>query len=313
MDVVIGVDAGGSHTRAVCVDHAGRVLGRGTAAGGSPEHNADARANVRLAIEGALIAGGRHPSDVSALVAGIAGLNAADDAAWADEFTALDGIRGQRRSVNDTEVAHAGAFELGPGVMVVAGTGSMIFGITPAGRRLRNDSFLHYAGGARHLSFDVMQHIIATTHAPASRVPGDHRLVRAALGHWDAVDEAELYERVVECTRGDHDEVKRHYGAFAPVVTHHVDTSALAAAALERLVDKTRVGIELVAAGFPVGPVHVVLEGGLACSIEFRRALDAALVEHGSACRIREPMLPPPEGAALMALRLIGVSAKIRS
>lgn len=313
VDVVIGVDAGGSYTRAVCVGRDGRVLGHGGAGGGSPEHNSAARENVRAAIDRALVAAARRPSDVLALTAGIAGLNGAEDATWADEFTAVSGIRGVRRSVNDAEVAHAGAFGLGPGVMAVAATGSMILGITPAGRHLRNDAFKHYAGGARHLSFDVVQHILTASTTAAGRVPGDADLVRAALAHWNAADERGLYEAIAAEASADHDEVKRHHGAFAPVVTRHAATSPLAAAALARLVERTRVGIELVAAGFPDARARVVLEGGLACSAAFRTTLEAALAAFGSSCRVVEPMFPPSEGAALMALRSIGSAAEIEA
>lgn len=205
-----------------------------------------------------------------------------------------------------------GAFGLGPGVMVVAGTGSMILGITRAGRRLRNASFLHYAGGARHLSFDVVQHILAASRTTVARPSGDDGLVNAALAHWNAADERGLYEAVVAEAGDDRDEVKRHYGAFAPVATRHSATSPLAADALARLVDKTRVGIELVAAGFPGGPVPVVLEGGLVCSGEFRSMLEAAFTGGGSMCHPAAPMLAPAEGAALMALRSVGSTADIR-
>jgi glucosamine kinase len=299
MDVVVGVDAGGSYTRAICVSRDGATIGRATAGGGSPAHNTNARDNIRTAIASALDDAGCSPADVSTLVAGIAGFDKPTDSEWAHEFIALPGIRGRLIAVNDTEVAHAGAFGGGPGIIAIAGTGSMIFGISDSGRRLRNDQYMHYAGAARHLSFDVVQHVALDVDSE------DPVMLDAALRHWRAATLAELREVVRAQYAGDHDDLKRHFGAFAPVVTELAAQSALARAAIARLAESTRVGIELLAADFSLAEVPVVLEGGLACSPQFTEALRAALVSAKSGCSLVRPQASPAEGAALLALRAI--------
>lgn len=301
MDVVVGLDAGGSYTRALCVSRDGATIGQAQAGGGSPAHNANARDNIRTAIASALDDAGCRPADVIALVAGIAGFDKPSDSGWAHEFIALPGIRGQLIAVNDTEVAHAGAFGGGPGIIGIAGTGSMIFGITDSGQRLRNDQYMHYAGAARHLSFDVVQHVILNGDSE------DPVMLDAALRHWQAATVAELREVVRGEYAGDHDELKRHFGAFAPVVTGLAAQSPLARAAIARLVESTRVGIELLAADFTLREVPVVLEGGLACSPQFTEALGTALASAQSRCALVRPHASPATGAALLALRAIDV------
>jgi len=124
--VVLGVDAGGSHTRAVCVGLDGRVLGAARAGGGGPTHNADASEQVQRAVSDALDGSDRRASDVVALAAGLAGFGNERDRRWAYAFFDIDGLDCPREIDNDTVVAHAGAFAGGPGIIVVAGTGSMI-------------------------------------------------------------------------------------------------------------------------------------------------------------------------------------------
>jgi glucosamine kinase len=298
MKAVVGVDAGGTYTRALCADLDGTVLGRGAAGGGAPHHNTDARANIRSAIAAALDAAAIDPAEVVALVAGIAGFNTAADAAWAHEFVSVPGLGGPAIALNDAEVAHAGAFAAAPGIMVVAGTGSMILGITEHGTILRNDQFRHYAGAARHLSFDIVQRILVGD-ADAHEAP----LVSAALAHWSVAQPAELRSRVAADVAGDDDELKRVFGTFAPVATELAPRSPLVQAAIERLVDATRIGVELLVPGFGTPVVDVALEGGLATSAAFATTLATAFEAHDSPCRIVEPQFAPAEGAVLLARR----------
>jgi N-acetylglucosamine kinase-like BadF-type ATPase len=158
---------------------------------------------------------------------------------------------------------------------------------------------MHYAGAARHLSFDVVQHVAVDVDSD------DPVMLDAALRHWRAATVAELRQAVRAEYAGDHDDLKRHFGAFAPVVTGLAAQSPLARAAIARLVESTRVGIELLAADFALDTILVVLEGGLACSPQFTDALSAALFSARSRCTLVRPHASPAEGAALLALRSI--------
>jgi len=130
-----GIDGGQTTTVAIVADEHGRILGRGTAAA-ADEVGQDAKSTrLRDAIEGALaramIEASLAPSaQLEAVVAGISG---------------YDGkVRGQAprikakrvRLVHDAPIAHAGALAGRSGVIAIAGTGSVVYGVARDGRTL---------------------------------------------------------------------------------------------------------------------------------------------------------------------------------
>jgi len=132
--IVLGIDGGGTTTRAVAVDLTGRTLAWVQAGSASPGKTPHARENVRQAIQEVAAQAGRTLSEVAALVAGIAEIDGPEDKIWAAEFTTLPGLTCPRIHVNDAVVAHAGALESRPGIIAIAGTGSIVYGVTEAGR-----------------------------------------------------------------------------------------------------------------------------------------------------------------------------------
>ena len=72
--VVLGVDGGGTYTRAMTADFEGRVLAYAETGGSNPNHHPRAEENAREAIQQVLAAAGCEPGQVEALVAGFAGL-----------------------------------------------------------------------------------------------------------------------------------------------------------------------------------------------------------------------------------------------
>lgn len=127
MKYVIGVDAGGTSTRAAAVGMDGEVLGRGTAGGANPNSHPPTTAAARIAdaIEAAI--GSRDPGQAAACVVGMAGAGKlADprvatifDAAWAGLRLGCEVL-----VVTDPEVAFASASTDPDGTVVIAGTGS---------------------------------------------------------------------------------------------------------------------------------------------------------------------------------------------
>ncbi|WP_432848234.1 N-acetylglucosamine kinase [Amycolatopsis sp. CA-161197] len=141
MSLVVGVDAGGTSTRAIAVDATGAVLGSATAGGANPNSHppAEAAARIASAIERAL--GGR--TDVRAAVVGLAGVSKLSDPTVATVFAEAwqrIGLDGAVRTVADAEVAYASATSAPDGTVLVAGTGSI------AGR-IRDRRMTATAGG----------------------------------------------------------------------------------------------------------------------------------------------------------------------
>lgn len=206
---VIGVDAGGTRTRAVCVGLDGSLLGQAFGHGGSPTHNDDARDQVAQTVAAAIADAALPATEAVGLCAGMAGLHHATDREWAQTFFEVPDLSCPLDLVNDAVIAHTGAFAGAPGVIVVAGTGSMIMAITATGEQIDSGSYHHYAGGARHLAYDVMARILT-----GQAGVGDSDLIAAVLGAWDTANLINLRRRALEVERDPRNETKRRYGAL---------------------------------------------------------------------------------------------------
>ncbi|MEV5715747.1 BadF/BadG/BcrA/BcrD ATPase family protein [Amycolatopsis mediterranei] len=129
MSFAVGVDAGGTSTRAALVDATGAVLGTGRGDGANPNAHAPEVAADRIA--GAITAalGAHDPGAVRACVVGMAGVSKLSDQGVAAVFTATwarIGLTCPVRTVADAEVAYASATPAPDGTVVVAGTGSIV-------------------------------------------------------------------------------------------------------------------------------------------------------------------------------------------
>ena len=139
--VLIGVDAGGSHTAAVVGHRYGRVLARAEGPGSAMKPGgAERSAAVILDVtrRAATQAGVTLPAAIA--VVGAAGAGRVPER---DALAAAIVAAGVARRVDvrgDVEIAIVGAFGDGPGIMVNAGTGSIAYARTPDGR-------LHRVGG----------------------------------------------------------------------------------------------------------------------------------------------------------------------
>lgn len=134
-DIFLGVDAGGTGTRVVVAHATGRILGVG--AGGTGNWQAAgaaaAGATVRAAVERALAEAGVQAADLRGSFFALAGVRTGDERAVMRAELASLGLGGEIGVGGDIEAAHAGALGGGPGVVVIAGTGSAAWGRNAAG------------------------------------------------------------------------------------------------------------------------------------------------------------------------------------
>ncbi|WP_433797216.1 N-acetylglucosamine kinase [Actinoplanes sp. CA-252034] len=119
MKLVVGVDAGGTCSRAVVATVDGEVVGRGLAGPGNPlSHGpSQAAAQVGAAVRQAL--GGRSPGTVAAAILGIAG------PAGTGPFAAELRIGGPVTVVGDVVTAFAAGVAAPAGAVLIAGTGAI--------------------------------------------------------------------------------------------------------------------------------------------------------------------------------------------
>ena len=136
MKLFAGIDGGQSSTSAVVGDESGTVLGRGN--GPPADEVAQDAASTRLrdalslAVGAALLdARQKHDAQFESVVAGVSGY----EGRVAGAAPELPSKRFEL--LHDSPVAHAAAFGAGPGVLVIAGTGSVAFGRNESGGEVR--------------------------------------------------------------------------------------------------------------------------------------------------------------------------------
>lgn len=304
--IVIGIDGGGTYTRALASDLTGRVLAQARTGGANPSKNADAQQNLQTAIQQVINATGCTPAQVVGLVAGIAGLDAPDDQAWAQRFTTIPGLPIKPHCVNDAVVAWAGAHGLQPGIIVIAGTGCILFAVTETGRQVRNYDFWHYADAtARNLAFDAVFRILA-----GEQTATDQPFVATILTYFGVKTIAELALLAAQNNANDEKTIIRRYSACAPLVTTAAEQGApLACAVCDTAVGALARGVRLLGSLFATDTVTYALIGGVARSHYIQPRLVNLLTEPANRhYRMVEPALSPEAGAVLIALQQQGVA-----
>jgi glucosamine kinase len=124
----IGIDGGGSKTSWL-IGNEDSVLGSGVAAGSNVVRVGEARAKEALgqAIREACAAAKVAPSQIQHTSIGVAGA-ASPGVRQLVERMIADFVSGEIEVVGDMVIAMEAAFGVGPGVIVIAGTGSIAYG-----------------------------------------------------------------------------------------------------------------------------------------------------------------------------------------
>ncbi|MCC5806738.1 MAG: hypothetical protein JJU00_10465 [Opitutales bacterium] len=305
MRLFLGIDGGGSHTRAWLADEAGACLGGGAAAGSNPVDPSiglsGARAAIEAAVNEAFAKAGIERQPAEAAFLGIAGVsNEAERQAMARTVAALALAPAARTGVGqDLCVAHEGALAGGPGLILVAGTGSACYGRNEHDEAVQtggHGSFIDDGGGGFALGRDALA---AVARAGDGRGP-ETALTTALTNRLGAEGLRTLSRTGVP---------RRDVAALAVVVIEQAEGGdAVAAAILDRGADELA-HLVLAAARrvpFPV-PCPVALCGGLTEFPLYRNRVLAALERECPAAHPVQPRLPPVGGAVLLAMRRAGI------
>lgn len=203
MELLLGIDGGGSKTASLISDADGTLLGRGTA--GSSNYQsvgfAAASAAIQAATTTALQSAGldaRRP--IAAACLGLAGADRPTDqarfAAWLREQAQI----AQWTITNDAELVLQAGTPASWGVALICGTGSICFGRAPDGRSARAGGWGHLIGDeGSGYALGVGALRLATQTADGR---ADAQAVLAAiLAHWRLTDSQELVSYVYSPTR----------------------------------------------------------------------------------------------------------------
>lgn len=137
MALFLGIDGGGTKTACVVGDESS-VLGSATAGGSNVVRvgEMEARHNLHVAIRQACAAAHVEPANVASACIGVAGVSASGVAEQVQRAVA-EVVPGRVEVVGDMTIAMEAAFGSGPGVVVIAGTGSIAFGRNERGEMAR--------------------------------------------------------------------------------------------------------------------------------------------------------------------------------
>lgn len=304
--VVLGIDGGGTHTRAAVVDIQGNVISYVERGSSSLDKDLKARDNAQRAIIEAVEKAGCSLCDIVGLAAGIAGYNSEEDLVWVRELTQVDGLKCSCWHVNDAVVAHIGAFLFRPGIIAISGTGSIIFGITEEGKQLSNYDFHHYAyTAARHLSYDAVYKIIA-----GETDNSDYELVNQVLKYFDCEDIPGLSAFAANGFIQDRRERDKFFGDMAPIITEAAFRgSRLAKSVCDGAATALATGIRLVGSCFSSQTVLTAFVGSVINSAYIKQTLESTLSKStGREYKMIGQVLPGVFGAVILALKNSGLT-----
>ncbi len=310
MDYFLGVDGGATDTTiAVCTDE-GIILAVGR--GGPSNHilapggRDRARSAVGDALRNALSAAGLGRVEFRAAQFGMTAITADSEPARALADVIAEIVPAETvRIDHDAVVALAGALACRPGVVVIAGTGSVALGEDPAGRRGRAGGWGYIfgdEGSGFALGLGGMRAALRAGDGTGPRTVLTERIALAS-GHRLGEIPMAFYEgrlerhqiadlaQVVTAAATDGDAVSRNL----------VDDAAGALAALAAAV--------ITQLRWPDGAVPVATIGGVfTAGPAILRPMGRALLSRAPAAVLLPPRFPPVVGALLLAMRAAGIT-----
>ena len=296
---VLGIDAGGTKTVCLLADEHGRVVSEGRGPG------ANLHASGELAVEKVLhevmeTAIGDRAIAPSAICLGIAGVDRKDDARIVHAIMRRIGDKSRLLVVNDALIALVAGTGDSPGIVIVAGTGSIAYG--------RNANFdAARAGGWGHIIGDEgsgywigREALAAIMRAVDGRGPAT-RLVEDVLAHFHIDDASEL-PRIVY----DREWPRASVAALGPVVQRASQRGdAVATRMLERAAEELVLAAGSVAAKLNMrgDAFPFILAGGVFRVVGWlAEELSRRLVEVAPRSDVRLLDEEPATGAVRLAL-----------
>jgi N-acetylglucosamine kinase-like BadF-type ATPase len=144
----LGIDGGGTKTDCVVLDAAGSVIGEGHGGPSNPLRSGfdEAFRSIGEAAAEALKGAGLHSNDITLLCAGLAGAGHRNVVRRTMDFLAQGFPRAVAHVTTDFEIALEAAAGVGPGVVLIAGTGSVAYGRNAEGETARSGGYGPWIG-----------------------------------------------------------------------------------------------------------------------------------------------------------------------
>jgi glucosamine kinase len=306
--IVIGIDGGGSKTRVVVADERGTQLGEvvGPASGVKPGQSEAAADVIAAAVRDALASCEMTHVVPKVLCVGVAGVGRDEErqALW----QALVGRELAEEVVvhPDFSIALDDAFDDGPGILLISGTGSVAFGRGPSGAVARCGGWGAVCGDEGSGAWIGRRALSVVTASADGREPAT-ALMGAVLTAAQVNEPQELIPWAAQATPSQ-------LAALAPVVSSVADAGDLRANALISLaVEELVLHVRALARqlfGDERATTPVALSGGmLKRGSMLRRRLEHRLKSAVPGVQLHAGDVDAARGAVRGALRYLGETA----
>jgi N-acetylglucosamine kinase-like BadF-type ATPase len=301
--LVLGADGGGTKTLGLLADRSGVVLARGMGEGSN--QNVIGTDNAALNLAGLIMnlaqTAGRSVSGIGSAVLGLAGAGSAKDRqvlaqAIQVRLHAMGHPPVPLSIVSDGRIALEGAFNGGPGVVAVAGTGSVVMGKSPDG------STISIGGWGRVIGDEGSGYYIGleALKAVSREIDGGGKAGRLRVSLSSRFG-LETRERIIAAVYRE----KFDIPSIAPAVLDAAEGGdAVALGILEA--GAREFSAQIIAAVVRLGlsgGTGIVMAGGLIDNNTiYARILAGEITKSSLAVDIRPPLNGPEHGALLLAL-----------
>jgi N-acetylglucosamine kinase-like BadF-type ATPase len=303
----LGVDGGQSSTTALLANENGAVMASGQSGPCNHVKSAEGKTKFLRAIGGCLEQifdqSGLTPDVTFASVClGFSG-GSEDKEAYVREI-----IRGHRYKItHDADIALTGATGGTPGIMVIAGTGSMAFGSNEEGRTARAGGW-GYIYGDDGGAFDLVRQAMRASLQMEEGWGSSTALRRVLLDATGARSINDLLHSFYA------DYPRTSVAAFAPLVSEEAAAGDLVA---KEILEKAAHSLAWFVTGIHKNlfssdeAVLITYVGGVFRDPQIREAF-ASYMTKAIPCEVRPPLFSPVAGALLQALRIDGNSSTLK-
>jgi len=296
---VLGIDAGGTKTVCLLADEHGAIVSEGRGPGANL-HLAGELAVEKVLHEVMEDAIGDRPVVPAAICLGIAGVDREDEERTVRAIMRRIGYKARTLVVNDALIALVAGARDAPGIVIVAGTGSIVYGRNARGDAARAGGWGHMIGDEGSGYWIGREALSAVMRGADGRGPTT-RLAGEILEHFDVADVSRL-PRIVY----DREHPRASVAALGPLVQRVSEQGdAVATRILERAAEELVLAASSVASQLEMrgDAFAFYLAGGAFRVVPWLAGeLQRRLVEVAPRCEVEVLEREPAAGAVWLAL-----------
>ncbi len=228
MAFLLGIDGGGTKTVAIAADLQGNVLGKGVSGASNYQTVGldQAIAAIKEASEEAIAAAGITTHEAKVICLGLAGVGRESDRVLLLPLIEKLNLAEKIILEHDAAIALAGALACQPGIVVLAGTGAMAFGMNSAGEKRRAGGWGSILGDEGSAYYIGRRALVAICKAYDGRGP-ETILTNRLMEHLGLDDFTDIVKRIY-----DQQTSPKEIASFAPLVSQAAKNGDEAAATI---------------------------------------------------------------------------------